>query len=66
MLQLGKQKTHKNGPEIESHRTSGLMNFHVYFMCLCRDCASHDLCDQPGHGHVLGHLPVDSYGDHGE
>lgn len=36
--------------------------------CVCphRDCSSHDLRDQPGHGHVLGDVSVDGHGDHGK
>lgn len=33
--------------------------------CLHRDRPGHDLRDQPGHGHVLGDVPVDGHGDHG-
>jgi len=33
---------------------------------LCRDCARHDLRDQPRNGDVLGHVSVDVHGDHGK
>lgn len=33
---------------------------------VCRDGASNDPRDQPGNGDVLGHVPLESHGDHGK
>lgn len=32
---------------------------------LCRDCTSHDVCNKPGNGHVLGNLALECHGNHG-
>lgn len=32
----------------------------------CRDRASHDVCNKPGDGHVLGDVPLECHGNHGE
>lgn len=31
----------------------------------CRDCESHDTCDQPGHVDVLGDIPLVGNGNYG-
>lgn len=33
--------------------------------CHCRDCESHDTCDQPGHVDVLGDIPLVRNGNYG-
>lgn len=38
----------------------------LLFLPSFRDRAGNDACDQPGHGHVLGHVPLERHGDHGE
>ena len=42
----------------------------LLFTCLCvftyRNGSSNDPCDKPGHGHVLGNLPLEPDGDNGE
>lgn len=38
----------------------------ILFTVICRDCTGHDVCNKPGDGHVLGNLPLECHGNHGE
>lgn len=38
----------------------------MLFTAICRDCTSHDVCNKPGDGHVLGDVTLECHGNHGE
>lgn len=33
---------------------------------ICRDSTSHDVCNKPRNGYVLGNLALERHGDHGK
>lgn len=42
-------------------------NLHDEFVSvLCRDCSGHDVRNKSGDGDVLGDVPLERYGDHGD
>ena len=57
-LSFGQEKKKKDYITLKSICSANYLAFH-------RNRSSHDTCDKPRNGNVLGNLPLECHGDHG-